>query len=141
MRTILFMLLALVSLRCAQQEESAAPPPPPSSPAVVGEMTVKEFDALRQQGSAPFLLDVRNPEEVEIASMGADLLIPLGELPARMGELAAYRDQPIVVHCRTGRRSAQAAQELVDAGFTHVINLKGGIQAWSQEIDPTVPQY
>ncbi len=69
------------------------------------------------------------------------MLIPLGDLPGRLPELDAYRDRPIVVHCRTGKRSASAAQLLVEAGFSQVINLSGGILAWSREIDPSVPEY
>ncbi|MEZ4702273.1 MAG: molybdopterin-synthase adenylyltransferase MoeB [Rhodothermales bacterium] len=107
----------------------------------VAEITVQELHARRQDGEAPFLLDVRNPAEAEAASMGADLLIPLGELAMRLEELEAYRHQAVVIHCRSGARSAQAAQLLVDAGFTRVSNLKGGIIAWSKEVDPSVPAY
>ncbi|MDZ4700459.1 MAG: molybdopterin-synthase adenylyltransferase MoeB [Rhodothermales bacterium] len=107
----------------------------------VAEITVQELHTRRQNGDAPFILDVRNPAEAEAASLGADLLIPLGELPMRMDELEAYRNRPVVVHCRSGARSAQAAQQLVDAGFSQVENLKGGILAWSKEVDPSVGAY
>ncbi len=107
----------------------------------MAEISVQELHARRQNGDAPFILDVRNPAEAEAASLGADLLIPLGELPMRIDELDAYRRRPIVVHCRSGARSAQAAQQLVEAGFTEVLNLKGGILAWSKEVDPSVPAY
>lgn len=143
MKTLVIALIALFSFACNPSQETAPAPTPETTaaPTAAGEMTVQEFARLREAGTAPFLLDVRNPEEVQIAAMGADQLIPLGELPGRVEELANYRDQPIVVHCRTGRRSAEAAKVLADAGFTQVINLTGGIQAWSREIDPTVPLY
>ena len=140
MRTLFVVLFALSSIHCSTVKESA-PASAPAQPAAVREMSVQEFSRLREAGNAPFLLDVRNPDEIAIATMGADEFIPLGELPAPIEELAAYRDQPIVVHCRTGRRSCEATKVLVGAGFTQVINLTGGIQAWSKEIDPTVPTY
>jgi sulfur-carrier protein adenylyltransferase/sulfurtransferase len=139
-RILFVVLFALSSLHCATVKEPA-PAGAPAQPAIVREMTVQEFARLREAGDAPFLLDVRNPEEIAIATMGADQHIPLGELPARIEELAVYRDKPIVVHCRTGRRSAEATKLLVEAGFTLVINLTGGIQAWSREVDPSVPTY
>ncbi len=135
-RTLFVVLFALSGFHCSTVKESA-----PAQPAAAREMSVQEFARLRAAGDAPFLLDVRNPEEVAIATMGANQLIPLGELPARIEELAAYRNLPIVVHCRTGRRSTEATKVLVGAGFTQVINLTGGILAWSKEIDPSVPTY
>jgi adenylyltransferase/sulfurtransferase len=84
------------------------------------------------------VLDVREPSEFEICNLGG-LLIPLGELAERLGELD--RSKPIVVHCKLGGRSAKAVQMLRDAGFDDVVNLKGGIQAWSNQIDPAVPTY
>ncbi len=69
------------------------------------------------------------------------MLIPLGQVPARMAEIA--RDKDVVVHCHHGIRSAQAIRFLVDSGFdpTRLWNLAGGIDAWSLEVDPTVPRY
>ena len=84
------------------------------------------------------LLDVREPHEFEICNLGGTL-IPLGELPDRHGELE--RSASIVVHCKMGGRSAKAVQLLRDAGFTDVSNLKGGITAWSKQIDPSIPTY
>ena len=107
----------------------------------VPEITVQEYQALRQNGSPPFLLDVRKPAEVEIASLGAEMLIPVDELPDRIDELASYRDSPIIVHCRSGVRSARAVGILLEAGFQQVQNLKGGTLAWSEEVDPSVPLY
>lgn len=87
------------------------------------------------------LLDVREPYELNIANFQphAFVHIPLADLPARLGDLE--RDADIVVACRSGSRSAQAARYLRDAGFSRVRNLTGGINAWSDEVDPTVPKY
>jgi sulfur-carrier protein adenylyltransferase/sulfurtransferase len=85
------------------------------------------------------LIDVREPFESEIAKIDNARLIPLGELPDRVHELD--RESYIVVHCHTGKRSAQAVQLLQEAGFQKVFNLDGGIDKWSDEIDPTVQKY
>lgn len=85
------------------------------------------------------LIDVREPFESEIAKIDDARLIPLGELPARLQELD--RESCTVVHCHTGRRSAEAVQLLRGSGFPNVFNLDGGIDKWSDEIDPTVQKY
>lgn len=113
---------------------------PAAAEADVPEVTVQAFKAQRDAGTAPFLLDVRKPYEADIASLGG-VLIPLDELPDRLDELSDYRAAPMVVHCRSGVRSAKAVRLLQEAGFTEAMNLKGGILAWSEEIDPAVPQY
>jgi len=87
-----------------------------------------------------YVLDVREPHEVPIANIGAPL-IPVGELEKRVGELAAMKDREIVIHCRSGARSQKAALILKNAGFQHVENLAGGILAWADKIDPTMPKY
>ena len=107
----------------------------------VPEITAQAFSAKRARADAPFVLDVRKPSEVEIADLGADLLIPVDELAGRVDELDAYRERSMVVHCRSGVRSARAVSILLEAGFTNVVNLKGGILAWSEEIDPSIPRY
>ncbi|BBM70000.1 molybdopterin-synthase adenylyltransferase MoeB [Rhodothermus marinus] len=107
----------------------------------VPEITVHELKARLERGDRPVILDVRKPHEVQIASIGHDLLIPVDELPERLAELEPYRDREIVVYCRSGARSARATKLLREAGFRDVKNLKGGILAWSQEIDPSIPQY
>lgn len=106
----------------------------------VEEMSVGELKARIDNGNPPFVLDVRNPEEADIATIGAPL-IPLDELDSRLDELEPYRDREIVIHCRTGVRSANAARLLREHGFERPINLAGGIRAWSEEIDPDVPVY
>jgi sulfur-carrier protein adenylyltransferase/sulfurtransferase len=88
----------------------------------------------------PFeLIDVREPFEYEIARIDGAKLIPLGEITERVDEL--QRDRPIVVHCHSGQRSAQAVRLLQQRDFADVYNLEGGIDAWSDQIDPSVPKY
>ena len=113
----------------------------PSAEQAVPEVTVHDLKARRDLGETPFVLDVRKPFEAEIASLGADQLIPVEDLADRLGEIQARRDQEIVVHCRSGMRSARAVRLLHEAGFTHAVNLQGGILAWSDEIDPSVLKY
>jgi molybdopterin/thiamine biosynthesis adenylyltransferase/rhodanese-related sulfurtransferase len=88
----------------------------------------------------PFdLIDVREAFEYEIARIDGAQLIPLGEIADRVSEL--QRERPIVIHCHTGRRSAEAVRLLQQRGFANVYNLEGGIDAWSDQIDPNVPKY
>jgi rhodanese-related sulfurtransferase len=91
----------------------------------------------------PVLLDVREPWEVQTACVSEDgfklLTIPMREVPARLAELDP--EQPIACICHHGMRSLQVANFLVQSGFTEVVNLQGGIDAWSQEVDPSVPRY
>ena len=106
----------------------------------VPETTVQQLKAARDSGNAPFLLDVRKPHEADIASIDADQLIPVDELPGRLDELNAPKDQPIVIHCRSGARSERATEFLRKQGYD-ASNLKGGVLAWSEEIDDSVPTY
>ena len=85
------------------------------------------------------LLDVRQPEELEIARIEGALHIPLNQLPARLGELDPA--QTIVAVCHHGVRSEMAGRLLERNGFTHIAHLSGGIDAWSQDIDPNIPRY
>src|SRR3989475_10708517 len=88
----------------------------------------------------PFeLIDVRETFEYEIARINGARLIPLGEIAERADELP--RDRPIVVHCHSGRRSAEAVRLLQQRGFGNIYNLEGGIDGWSDQIDPGVPKY
>jgi len=104
----------------------------------VPEITVRELSEKLSNGGGVSVLDVREPHEYEVANIGARL-IPLGELPERLVELD--QDETIAIHCKTGGRSARAVKLLQDAGFQNVYNVKGGITAWSEEIDPSVPKY
>jgi adenylyltransferase/sulfurtransferase len=89
-------------------------------------------------GEDVFVLDVREPHEYQIVNIGAPL-IPLGDLPNRLGELDANRE--IVIHCKTGGRSQRAAEFLQKSGFKNVTNLAGGITAWATDVDPKLPKY
>ena len=101
-------------------------------------MTPAEYAAWRKDGRPHFLLDVRQPEEYEAARLEGAVLIPLGELPDKLDALP--KDVPLVVMCHHGVRSAHAVHHLRAAGFD-ALNLSGGIDAWSREVDPTVPRY
>jgi molybdopterin/thiamine biosynthesis adenylyltransferase/rhodanese-related sulfurtransferase len=85
------------------------------------------------------LVDVREPFEYDISRIPGSKLIPLGELPARLSELDSADD--IVLHCKVGGRSAKALKILQEAGFRKLNNLQGGITAWSDEVDPSIPKY
>jgi adenylyltransferase/sulfurtransferase len=104
-------------------------------------ITVEEFKRERDAGRAAFLLDVRKPFEAEIATMGADQLIPVEELADRLAEVKVAKDQRFIVHCKMGGRSAKAVKILRDAGWTGAVNLAGGIKAWSEQIDSSVATY
>ena len=104
----------------------------------VPEITPKELKARLDRGDDLLILDVREPYEYQIANLQG-YLIPLGDLPRRVNELDSSRE--IVAHCRSGKRSADAVDFLRQAGFRKIWNLKGGILAWSDEVDPKVPKY
>jgi adenylyltransferase/sulfurtransferase len=106
----------------------------------VPEMTVQELKRRRDAGEGPFVLDVRKPFEASIADIGADLLIPHEQVDNRLDELEAHKNEEIIVHCRSGARSEEAARVLRAHGF-NAKNLKGGTLAWSKEIDDSVPTY
>ena len=103
------------------------------------EMSVTELDRVIHEKRDILLLDVREPHEFEICRLPNSRLLPLHELSTRIHEL--QRSQEIVVCCRSGVRSAEAVKFLSEAGFDCVKNLKGGILAWADEVDPTVPKY
>ncbi|SFD82756.1 Rhodanese-related sulfurtransferase [Thiohalospira halophila DSM 15071] len=99
-----------------------------------------EFKAWLEAGEAPRILDVREPWEYEVAHLPNSTLIPLGELPSRAAE-ELDPAEPLVVLCHHGVRSLQAAYFLEHQGFADVINLTGGIDRWSQAVDPATPRY
>jgi len=107
----------------------------------VPEVAAAEVRDALDRGDEFLLLDVREPDEVATAQIEGSRGLPLGELEARMDELASWRQRRIVVHCHTGARSARACQALRAAGFRNVANLAGGIEAWSLTVDPDVPRY
>jgi adenylyltransferase/sulfurtransferase len=106
----------------------------------VPETTVEELKA-RVDAKAPFfLLDVREPHEFQISRIAGSTLIPLGQLPARLGEISSASGQEIIVHCKSGARSAKAVALLKENGIA-AKNLKGGILAWIDKVDPTLAKY
>ena len=110
----------------------------PAPATQVPEMTARELKARLDRGEDIFILDVREPHEYQICNIHGHL-IPLGELPRRVQELDSARE--IVAHCRSGKRSTEAVEFLRKAGFRKIWNLKGGILAWSDEVDHSVPKY
>jgi adenylyltransferase/sulfurtransferase len=111
----------------------------PAPKAAGGEITVEELKKRMDAKEPIFVLDVRNPNEFQIGRIPGTVLIPLPELPQRLGELP--KDREILVHCKSGMRSAKAVQLLKENGFSKVANIQGGILAWSERIDPSVPKY
>jgi len=91
---------------------------------------VKAAKSMSDQGA--LLLDVREPDEYAAVHAVNAKLIPLGQIGARLKEIEAYKDKPVAVICRSGRRSAQAVSLLKESGFTQVVNVEGGTQAWVQ---------
>jgi adenylyltransferase/sulfurtransferase len=103
------------------------------------EVSPKALKELIDNGREMVVLDVREPFEYEIAHLNNAKLIPLAQLAGRVNELDTAR--PIVVYCHTGQRSAQAVRFLNGLGFKKAKNLKGGIKAWGNEVDPTIQMY
>ncbi len=110
----------------------AAAAPPDAVPEV-------SIQTLRDELGKTFVLDVREPGEWEIAHLPGAILVPLGSLPDRLGELDPTAR--ILVHCKSGARSSKATRLLREAGFASVFNVAGGIDAWAEEIDPGMPTY
>jgi adenylyltransferase/sulfurtransferase len=103
------------------------------------DITAGELAARLQRGNGLRLLDVREPHELQISRLEGATLIPLGQLASRLSELNSAEE--MVVFCKGGTRSARALELLLSAGFRKVKNLKGGINAWAQEVDPRLPVY
>ena len=101
-------------------------------------ITVRDLEKRLEAGEALFLLDVREPHETDISSIGGTL-IPKDVVRQRLNEVP--RDVPVVVYCRSGSRSATVVRWLEDDGYTNVVNLAGGINAWAREIDPSIMIY
>ena len=94
-----------------------------------------------REPTPPHLLDVREAEENAFCALSGSTLLPLSELAERAGELSAWKEQDIVVYCHHGVRSAHAIAFLRGQGFTRLMNLSGGIDRWSSEVDPLIPRY
>jgi len=104
----------------------------------IPQRAVKDLKQRLDVGEEIQLIDVREPWEYKIAQIGGKL-IPQNEIPNRLSEID--RDREVIVHCHSGVRSQRIAEFLQQAGFPRVANLAGGIQAWSEQIDPKVPKY
>ena len=105
------------------------------------DVDVTEVSQMLQRGDDFLLLDVREPDEYAVAKIEGATLLPMSELRDRAGELESHRERRIVVHCHHGGRSAKVAEALRAGGFAHVQNMAGGIDQWSQQVDPSVPRY
>ena len=104
------------------------------------EITATELKQRLDDGEDIQIIDVREPEEVAVAQIPNMIHIPLGQILNRMSEIDPNRET--VIHCKMGGRSARAIEALQRSGFTgKLTNLKGGIVAWSNEVDPSVPKY
>lgn len=104
-----------------------------------GDISPIDVKARLDRGDDFQLIDVREVFEHQICSIPQAKLIPLGELTKRLNEIDPSRD--VVVHCKMGGRSAKAADLLRANGYTNVLNMTGGILAWSDKVDPKVPKY
>jgi rhodanese-related sulfurtransferase len=103
------------------------------------EITVRDLAARRAANEPLLLLDVREPDEVATAAIAGATVIRMAEIPQNLGHLP--NDRPIVVMCHHGSRSAHVTGFLNSNGFANAVNLDGGIDAWSREIDPAVARY
>ncbi len=106
---------------------------------VTGEIDAIELKARLDRGDDFKLIDVREPHEFQICRIPGSTLIPLGELPKHLHELDPSTEY--VMHCKMGGRSAKAVDLMRQSGFKKVLNMTGGITAWSEKVDPTVPKY
>jgi rhodanese-related sulfurtransferase len=112
---------------------------PPRIARVIAEISVRELADRRDRGDDPFLLDVRDEGELAVASLPGVVHIPMAEIAGRLAELP--REREIVVLCHLGGRSERVTRFLRVSGFPLAVNLAGGIDAWSREIDPAIPRY
>jgi rhodanese-related sulfurtransferase len=112
-----------------------------TSPDTPIEIDVHAVRALREAGEPFLLLDCREPEEHATASIAGAVLIPMAEIPDRLEQLEAHRSGLVVVHCHHGVRSLRVVRWLRARGFPGARSMTGGIDAWSQEIDPGTPGY
>jgi adenylyltransferase/sulfurtransferase len=108
---------------------------------MVRQIRPRELAVHLANGHPVYLVDVRQPWEHETAALPDSNLIPLNELPGRVGEIRAPEDTLVVLYCHHGIRSLSAAGLLERAGRRNVASLAGGIDAWARDVDPTVPRY
>ena len=127
------LLIAATLSSCASNKAAE------EAEAHVPHISVQELKAKLDRGDAFKLIDVREPYEWDICRIPGATLIPLGQLAARMSELDSADE--IVLQCKSGARSARALMLLQEAGFGKLTNVEGGILAWADHIDPSVPKY
>ena len=108
---------------------------------MVRRLSATDLKAMRDRGDRLTLIDVRQPEEYAVARIEGGALIPMMELPVRLGEIQPDDGAPVVVYCHHGVRSLKAAYFLAQSGLDNVATLEGGIEAWSLLVDPGVPRY
>lgn len=108
---------------------------------MIPQISATELKAALDKGIQIILLDVRETHELDICKLNYTIHIALGDLRFQLEELEPFKDADIVIYCRSGRRSNLAAEFLKECGFRSVSNLKGGILAWSDEIDPSFQKY
>ncbi|NQV53741.1 MAG: rhodanese-like domain-containing protein [Flavobacteriales bacterium] len=102
------------------------------------EISVTELKAKLDSGEDIQVIDVREVNEYEYCNIGADLL-PMGQIMMNLDKVS--KDKDVVIHCKSGGRSGAIVNALMARGFSNVINLRGGILAWSEEVDPSIPTY
>lgn len=105
------------------------------------EISVTDAAAALRSATPPLLLDCRTPDEHATARIGGSMLLPMQELAERIGELAGREHEAIIVHCHHGMRSLRVAAWLRERGFSKAQSMHGGIDAWTAEVDPSVPAY
>lgn len=104
-------------------------------------ISVQEVQRLCEGDEDFLLVDCREPEEYEIVHLEQAKLIPMRETPNRLHEFEAYKNKRVVVHCHHGGRSQRVVDWLREKGFTGAQNMTGGIDLWSQDVDPSLPRY
>lgn len=105
------------------------------------QMNATELQALLDSGVKPLLLDVREGHELANGMIEGAIHIPMNDVPARLEEFASYKDQSVVLICRSGKRSAQVGQFMEHVGFTDVINLEDGMNGWATDVDTSMTVY
>lgn len=105
------------------------------------EVSCRDVKTWLDAGEPFYFLDCREPDEYATARIAGARLLPMSEIASRVGELAEHQGQRVVVHCHHGGRSLRVAQWLRGQGFAQACSMAGGIDQWSQQIDPTIPRY
>ena len=105
------------------------------------EIDTQSVKTMLDDGADFLLLDCREQDEYDTSQIDGALLLPMSEMQERVGELDEHKDRQVVVHCHHGGRSLRVAMWLRGQGFTQAVSMAGGIDEWSQVIDPSVPRY